>query len=340
MSRFRALLVGLGQMGCGYDADLPFEVDQPRSSARTLSHARALACHPGFALEAGIDPSPRARQRFTKLYGAPAYPDLTSWRDASPRSGHPDLVVIAVAPQFQPALVQKTLQLIEPQMLLLEKPVACDSEQSQDLQAACDAHPKLQVAVNYIRTWLPSVQGWRTRLQAGELGRFLHGQLTYGKGLLVNGSHFVNLAEAWLGPFSLDKVIDRGMPCLGFDREASLDLLATDHHEAPLYVRSIGAAGVRAGELDLWFEGGRLCWLNHGNEIAFWPRRKATSGDSHASLATHPELIPTGIDHYQLKVLEALHRHLRYPSASPLECRLSNASRTLETLAAALIDEH
>jgi len=272
--------------------------------------------------------------------GAPAYPDLTSWRDASPNSGHPDLVVIAVAPQFQPTVVQKTLQLIELQMLLLEKPVACDSEQSQDLQAACDTHPKLQLAVNYIRTLLPSVQCWRTRLQAGELGRFLHGQLTYGKGLLVNGSHFVNLAEAWLGPFSLGKVIDRGVPCLGIDREASLDLLATDHDIAPLYVRCIGAAGLRAGELDLWFEGGRLCWLNHGNEIAFWPRRKPTSDESHASLATHPELVATEIDHYQQKVLEALHRHIRYPSASPLECSLSNGSRTLENLAAALIDEH
>lgn len=335
MTRFRALLVGLGQMGCGYDADLPFAIDQPRSSARTLSHARALACHAGFSLEAGIDPSPGARQRFTKLYRAPAYPDLTSWHDARPRGAYPDLVVVAVPPQFQPALVQKTLQLMKPRMLLLEKPVACDIKQSRDLKAACDAHPQLQVAVNYIRSWLPLVQEWRAKLSTGELGKFLHGQLTYGKGLLVNGSHFVNLAETLLGPFTLGKVIDRGMPCLGFDREASLDLLATNHNAAPLYVRSIGGAGLRAGELDLWFQGGRVCWLNHGNEIAFWPRREPTSDESHASLSTNPELVPTGMDHYQLAVVDALHRHLRHPSSSPLECSLSNGSRTLETLAPA-----
>ena len=105
MTQARALLVGLGQIGCGYDAGLPFALDQPRSSAQTLTHARALACHPGFVMEAGVDPNPEARQRFTRLYGAPAYADLASWRAAS-KGAAPDLVVIAVAPQLQPSLIR------------------------------------------------------------------------------------------------------------------------------------------------------------------------------------------------------------------------------------------
>jgi len=332
VTRFRALLVGLGQIGCGYDADLPLAFDQPHSSPQTLTHARALACHPGFALEAGVDPNPAARQRFTLLYGAPAYADLASWRAAF-KDSPPDLVVIAVAPQLQPLLVQQLLQLTEPQLLLLEKPVASDLEQARVLQAVCERHPQMHVAVNYIRRWLPSVQAWRRRLQAVELGPLLHGQLTYGKGLLSNGSHFVNLAEAWLGPLTLGQVFDPGAPCLGFDREASVELLAADHGLAPLQVRSVGSAGLRAGELDLWFERGRLCWPNHGRAIAFWPRREAAPGDSHAPLAADPELHPTGLEHYQLEVADALHRHFQDPKACPLLCTFSDGLRTLETLA-------
>lgn len=332
MTQARALLVGLGQIGCGYDADLPFVVDQPRSSAQMLTHARALACHPGFALVAGVDPSPEARQRFTRLYGAPAYADLASWRAAT-NDAPPDLVVIAVAPQLQPSLVQQLLQFTEPQLLLLEKPVASDLEQGRALQAVCKRHPQMHVAVNYIRRWLPSVQAWRRRLQAGELGPLLHGQLTYGKGLLSNGSHFVNLAEGWLGPLTLGRVINRGKACMGFDREASLELLAADHGLAPLQVRSVGEVGLRAGELDLWFEGGRLCWLNHGQAIAFWPRREPAPCDSHAPLSTDPEHHPTGLVHYQLEVVDALHRHLQDPKACPLLCTFSDGLRTLETLA-------
>jgi len=328
----RALLVGLGQIGCGYDAALPFAFDQPRSSAQTLTHARALASHPGFALVAGVDPSLQARQRFTRLYGAPAYSNLASW-SAVLKDAAPDLVVIAVAPQLQPSLVQELLKLTEPQLLLLEKPVASDLEQGWALQAAWARHLPISVGVNYIRRWLPSVQAWRSRLQDGELGKFLHGQLTYGKGLLSNGSHFVNLAEAWLGPLTLSRVIDRGMPYLGFDREASLELLAVDHALAPLQVRSVGSTGLRAGELDLWFEGGRLCWLNHGQAIAFWPRREPALGDSHAPLAADPELYPTGLEHYQLEVVDVLYRHLQDPKTCPLLCTFSDGLNTFETLA-------
>lgn len=179
------------------------------------------------------------------------------------------------------------------------------------------------------------MQEWRRRLQAGELGRLLHGQLTYGKGLLSNGSHFVNLAEAWLGPLSMGQVIDSGFPCFGFDREVNLVLLAEHHRQAPLQVRSVGAAALRAGELDLWFEHGRLCWLNHGRSIAFWPRLDPASNDSHAHLAAEPKLDPTGLEHYQLEVVEALHRHLQDPGASSLLCSFQDGLRTLEILAPA-----
>ena len=338
MTQARALLVGLGQIGCGYDSRLPFALNRPHSSAQTLTHARALACHPGFSLEAGVDPSPEARQRFRRLYGAPAYADLASWRAAT-NDAPPDLVVIAVVPQLQPALVQELLQLTEPRLLLLEKPVASDLDQGRALQAACERHPQMHVAVNSIRRWLPSVQAWRRRLQVGELGPLLHGQLTYGKGLLSNGSHFVNLAEAWLGPLTLSRVIDRGIPYLGFDRETSLELLAVDHGLAPLQVRSVGSAKLRAGELDLWFEGGRLCWLNHGRSIYFWSRQNPALGDSHAPLSADLELYPTGVEHYQLEVVEALHRYLLDPDTSPLLCTLTDGQRTLETLAPACANE-
>lgn len=337
MIRHRALLVGLGQIGCGYDAALPFSQDQPRSSAQTLTHARALACHPGFALVAGVDPSLEARQRFTRLYGAPSYADLASWRAAF-KDVLPDLVVIAVAPHLQPLLVEELLEITEPRLLLLEKPIAHDLEQGRALQTACGRFPQMHVAVNYIRRWLPSVQNWRRRLEAGELGQLLHGQLTYGKGLLSNGSHFVNLAEAWLGPLSLGRVTVPGVFYQGFDREASLELLVADHSLAPLHVRSVGRAGLRAGELDLWFEGGRLCWLNHGQSIAFWPRQHPGPCDSHAPLSADPELHPTGLQHYQLEVVEALYRTFQDPVAYPLLCDFRDGLRTLETIVPASIN--
>ena len=332
MSRLRALLVGLGQIGCGYDADLPFQWDQPSSSPRTLTHARALACHPSFELLAGVDPSPAARNRFARLYGVSVHDSVAAWRAAA-TGPDPDVVVVAVAPQLQPALVEQLLSLIAPRLLLLEKPVATSLDEALALERSCARHPGMVVSVNYIRRYLPAVVDWQKRLQAGELGELLHGQLTYGKGLLSNGSHFVNLAEAWLGPLTPGRLLDPGHSCFGFDREASLELQVQAHGLAPLQVRSVGSAGLRAGELDLWFRGGRLCWRNDGRAIAFWPRRPPQAGDRHAPLAAEPELTPTGIDHYQHIVLDASARLLQSHCCSNLGCSLSDGIRTLNTLA-------
>ena len=65
-------------------------------------------------------------------------------------------------------------------------------------------------------------QDLQSQLKAGYFGDLLHGRLVYGKGLLSNGSHFVNLAEAWLGPLSSGAVLDQGPALVGFDQEASL----------------------------------------------------------------------------------------------------------------------
>jgi hypothetical protein len=331
MTRFRALLIGLGQIGCGYDAHLPFAWDQPYSSASTLSHARALACHPGFELVGGVDPSPTACDRFAGLYHLPTYVDLSAWRIAS-TGPDPDVVVIAVPPQLQPALVEQLLCLMRPRLLLLEKPVAASLDEGHALERACARQPEMVVAVNYIRRYLPSVQSWLQRLQAGDLGKLLFGRIIYGKGLLTNGSHFVNLAEAWLGQLTLGHLLDRGLTCFEFDREASLELHVQAHHQAPLQVRSVGSSGLRAGELDLWFRGGRLCWRNDGQTIAFWPRQPPASCDSHSPLASVPEIMFTGIEHYQLSVVDSLSCLLRDPTRAPLLCSLSDGMRTLEIL--------
>jgi predicted dehydrogenase len=328
--RYRTLLVGLGQIGCGYDAHLPFLWDEPGSSPRTLTHARAIACHPGFELVGGVDPIPAARTRFVRIYGRPAYANLSECFVTRANQSL-DVVVISVPPQFQPGLVKQLLGLVRPRLLLLEKPVATKVEQSNAIEQICGMHPDMVVAVNYIRCYLSAVQKWKIRIQAGQLGRLICGQITYGKGLMTNGSHFVNLAEAWLGPMQFYRVQDEGSACLGFDREVSLELHALNHSCAPVLVRSVGEYGLRAGEVDLWFEGGRLCWQNSQNNIVFWRRASSGKSDDYVSLSEEPEYLPTAIDHYQHQVLENLHSVLRKPGAIPL-CSLLSASQTLKVL--------
>ena len=335
MTRIKALLLGLGQIGCGYDLEQPFRPGQPCSGAVTLTHARALACHPQVELVAAVDPSAQARERFSAVYACPAFADLEEYfQDPGPHEL--DLVVVAVPPALQPSLVEQLLARCSPRMLLLEKPVAINVEAAQRLRQACNRHPKLVVGVNYIRRYLPVVLELQSQLKARHFGELLHGRLVYGKGLLSNGSHFVNLAEAWLGPLRSGAVLEQGPGFAGFDQEASLTLTASSHNDAVLHVQSIGGAGLRAGELDLWFKRGRLLWSNDGRSVQWWRLCNAVAGDSHRPLMPEPELFPSGMEHYQHHVLDNLVRHGQRPSEVPIHCELSEGFETLQLLESAL----
>ena len=338
MNRYSALVIGLGNIGVGYDANMLFKHDNPQSSLRVLTHARSLACHPGFFIQAGIDPMKEARQRFEEIYCAPSYADIQNWILKN-RNINPDLVIVSAGAKLQPKIVKEILENITPKILLLEKPVAHCLEEGEQLYALCRKYPQTKAVVNYIRSWLPAVQHWRYRIESGELGNLIHGQLTYGKGLLNNGSHFVNLAQTWLGPLRYGKTLDRGESIQNFDREISCELLSTNHDDAPLQVRSVGNSGLRAGELDLWFEQGRLCWPNHGQKIVFWPRGTPDEGDSHVPLTNEAQHTETRISYYQLEVVEAMYRQLENPDQTPLRCCLKDGLDTLRTLAPAYDDE-
>ena len=141
MTRIKALLLGLGQIGCGYDLDQPFQPDQACSGAVTWTHARALACHPQVELVAAVDPSAQARARFSAVYSCPAFADLEAYFQG-PGSQELDLVVVAVPPALQPSLVDQLLARCSPRMLLLEKPVAINVEAAERLRQACNRHPQ------------------------------------------------------------------------------------------------------------------------------------------------------------------------------------------------------
>ena len=334
MTRLKAMLVGLGQIGCGYDIEHPFHLNQPYSSSVTLTHARALVCHPDVDLIAAVDPCADARDRFSKVYKSSTFENL----DRAHHHFHSDefdLVVVAVPPFLQASVVEELLRLFSPKILLIEKPVANNVEAALRLHSICDSHSDLVVAVNYIRRYLPPVLEIQRQMQSGFFGDFLFGNLVYGKGLFTNGSHFVNLAEAWLGPLCSGRVVSKGTNFAGFDYEACLTLTAAHHREAVLNVQSIGRAGLRAGELDLWFSKGRLLWTNNDRCIKFWHVGDSAKGDTYRSLMDEPKVVLPGIEHYQHHVVDNLVRHVHQPEAVTIKCDLKAGFQTLLALESA-----
>jgi predicted dehydrogenase len=141
-----AAIVGLGKIGMLYDMHLA-------QSEFVLSHARALHLHGDFQLVAAVDPNPVLRDDFARLYGAPAYENLSQMM----AQVLPDVVVVASPTPTHEGVLNQVLAQYSPRAFLCEKPLAYEGAVGQRMVEAC-ARARVPIYVNYIRRADPGVQ--------------------------------------------------------------------------------------------------------------------------------------------------------------------------------------
>jgi predicted dehydrogenase len=205
--KYKVLLIGLGQVGMGYDLN----INDPEV---VTSHAKAFAGHPDFELVGGIDPDAKTHTLFSRRYGVWAGSDLVEGLSML----KPEVVIIASPTQYHAESVRLALRHSKPRIILCEKPLSYKLEEAEVMVADCRAAGCL-LYVNYLRRVEPGVLEVKRRLQDGSIALPLKGVLWYSKGLLHNGSHFSNLLEFWLGPVESFKIINSGRVCGDMDFE-------------------------------------------------------------------------------------------------------------------------
>ena len=332
MNKVKSLIIGLGNIGCGYDYDIPFLFDIPKSSKRIWTHSRAIACHPNFELIAGIDNNNEACRLFQEKYKRPVFKSITNWLNSSDFL-NPDFVIIAVPPEYQINVVEELLERCIPKILLLEKPIASNLKDLIKLNFIFEKYKEIKVFVNYIRCYLPAVKKLNSIIEAKQLGNFIYGNLTYGKGLLNSASHFINLAELLLGQFELKSKQKPISKCIDYDEEINLVLSSINYPNSEINIVSISKSGLIAGELDLWFEHGRVLWPNNGSNILIWYcEKKNFERQKYHRLLNHPEKIYTDMNNYQIHVLNELNAIYHQKLTRNFSCPLNSGFKTLELL--------
>ena len=332
--KINTILIGLGKIGYIYDFAIKFQVNNPESSEKIVTHARAISCHPKFNFVAGIDINNETCKKFNLIYENPTYNNIDSFLNKEKATI--DLVIIAVNPHNQPQLIREVLKKINPKVLLIEKPIAISMKETLEVDNILKKHPDLIVCVNYGRRYLPLVQEWKEKIESGELGKFLHGHIIYGKGIITNGAHFLNLAQYWIGKLKLFKTLSKGNKFLDYDSELSF-ILSAYNDDSFLGVYSVGNENLRAGELDLWFEKGRLFWHNNGEVLSFWPRILSKSPlETHNSLSKKAKLFKIDNKISQYHVMDLIQKIFDKNVKVELPCTFVNSLETMELMDSAL----
>lgn len=305
MKPFKAAVVGLGNIGMGYDY-------AHHGDDRVLTHAHAFAAHPGFELVGAMDPDAESRRRFTDRYARGAYRSIAELFDRE----RPEVVALAIptalhAPAFHELIQHK------PRIILCEKPLAGSVPEAEEMLAAAE-HAGIKVMVNYMRRCEPGTLALRDRIAAGNLGEMRKGMVWYSKGLANNGSHFIDLLRMLLGETGAVEVLDAGRIWNGNDPEPDVRIV---FGSTPVYFLAARHEDYGINACELLGSRAQVRYIDGGLRMEL--RRVTADGALDAVVS----MIDNDMQRYQYHVCEALYRHLT--GGEPLATDGANALETL-----------
>ena len=302
-------LIGLGQIGMGYDFDDEHTI---------YTHSKAIDEHNQFKMIAAVDINPIKRQLFEDKYCVPAFesinkvciPDLV------------DLAVIATPTQYHLQTIAEACNKLTPRFMLCEKPVGYSYSSAKELIGKMSS---TNMFVNYIRKCDPSFVEVKAILDANHSSFRIKLVLLY-KSMYNNASHFLDLFNGWFG-----NVVSSLRLNLSQSPDISDDFSAdflVEYESADVVFQAGSEIAYSHYDLRIYFSNGLIEYSFGGRKISFY-----SSSDTRVNkdLGSMPPIeISSYFDKYQLHVYSSLYDAITGKSSSITT--IDEALNTLQVL--------
>ena len=279
-------MVGFGMVADGF-ADDPL-MTRYFSYA---THAQVLADHPRLDWIAVVDPSDEARARAAGRWGVR---HCVGHVDDLPSSVAPEVVVVATPPDHRRGLIERWPSL---RAAMVEKPLAPTLEEADSFVAEC-SNRGIVVQVNFWRRGVAELRGLAEGGLAALIGRPQAAFGVYGRGLLNNGVHLIDLARWLLGDVTEARVtgaVSRpgDLPLPG---DAQVPFCLTFAEGTVFAATPIDFRHYREVGLDIWGTEGRLSLLHETLTMHHFSRspNRALTGESEIS-SDRPAVSPLSV---------------------------------------------
>lgn len=289
-----AAVIGLGNIG------MDFDIEEP-DGTRVLTHATGFYYHPNYDLVAGVDPDSHACRKFEKKFGRPAFRSVDELYDKL----SPDVVSIGVPTVLHFPLFKELIHQ-NPKAIICEKPIASTPKEGEKMIAMAQA-AHCELVVNYMRRFEPGVIELKKRIGDKEFGDIYKGTVWYSKGILNNGSHFIDLLIFLFGAVQDIVLLDGGRINLKDDPEPDLKIV---FGELEVYFIAGREEYYSIKEIELMGTAGSIRYSRGGEEIVL---RKPYSHElfpQYTVLEKEGKGIATDLKRYQYYVAEALYQAL------------------------------
>jgi predicted dehydrogenase len=247
---YRVAIIGAGRIGSS--------LDDPRSPD-ILTHAHGYKACEAFEIAGFVDRDLSKAVIAASCWGGRAFGSVQALFETQ----NIDVVSICVPDElhFETMLALAKMPV---KFIFLEKPAVRTIEEA-DLVGAIYSNLPTRILVNYTRRFLPEIKTIREAIRNGHYGAYLTGVGYYGKGLLHNGSHMVDLLNFLVGEISdvqkLEEIADF------YDQDPAVSALLTMRVGGIFLLRHIDCRKFDVFELDLTFEKKRIRIRDFGGII-------------------------------------------------------------------------
>lgn len=255
---YRAALIGCGNIGSG-----PAHVG---SNSEIISHAAAYTQNNDTILTAVCDANPESAKKTSVRWNVPNfYTDIGELL----KKESPDFVSVCTPNQTHHEVLLLALQTPSVRAIWAEKPLTLNSEQAEQIVRLAKQQ-KVAILVNYTRRYSPAHQRLRDQIQLGALGKIQSVQGYYTKGILHNGTHWLDLAR-WL----VDDISNlQGFQIRNeFPPDAQVDVRIQFQNGTVGYLQALDASAFSLFEMDILGTKGRVKLLDSGHRIEYFEVR-------------------------------------------------------------------
>jgi len=308
--RYSVLIIGAGKIGACYDS-----LDSPD----ILTHAHAFCAHKAFRLAGFVDTDPAALKKAVSHWGGSGF---TSLKEAFNREGRIDVACVATPDETHYEMLSKLCN-FPVKLIFVEKPPVETLAQADDIMRKAKKK-KISIAVNYSRRFAQEYEDIRKNIKSNKYGRFLTGNGFYGKGLVHNGSHMVDLLRYFLGEI---KAVDKRSRVNDFkNSDPTISAVLSFGGKRDFFLQGVDCRSYTIFELDLLFEKTRLRFVDSGSALEEYSINNVAADCGIRNLG-RPRVTATSARKALYFAAENMYRHLSRGEA--LKCSFSEGVKTL-----------
>lgn len=306
--QYNVLIIGAGKIGSSFD--------NPGSNI-ILTHANAFSSHNGFNLVGFVDINKELAKKAAKKWQVKSFGSI---KEAF-RLKNIDVVCVATSTETHFKILKEIFN-FPVKLVLLEKPIAGTISETKKILDLCNQMKK-PVVVNYFRQFLPEFENIKINIDNNKYGNFISGTGYYGKGMLNNGSHIINLLNYFLGDAldfeTIDRFIDFSV------NDPTVSSILTFKNKKKFILWGIDSRMFTLFEIDLIFKKYRIRIVESGRKIEFYKIKNSQIFKGYKNIIKFSET-ETSFTKYMYCVADNVYKRLT--QGDKIKCDIFEAYRT------------